>query len=214
MACTALRKTLPEPNPGCKVQLADASDALRFTLGYQESQIKVEANFGYAENWVLSFYDLYAGKMCATLDRQHPRDLFDIAQLLDHEGLSRGLLETFLVYLIAHKRPMAELLMPTRHDIRTLYQGEFKDMTREPIELDVLLHAREQLIAQIRSAITDADRAFLLSVQKCQPDWSLIDVANAADLPAVKWKLVNLARMDRRKQTMETSRLKRALGIE
>ena len=175
---------------------------------------QVEANFGYAENWVLSFYDLYAGKMCATLDRQHPRDLFDIAQLLDHEGLSRGLLETFLVYLIAHKRPMAELLMPTRHDIRTLYQGEFKDMTREPIELDVLLHAREQLIAQIRSAITDADRAFLLSVQKCQPDWSLIDVANAADLPAVKWKLVNLARMDRRKQTMETSRLKRALGIE
>ena len=34
----------------------------------------------------LSVADLYGGKICAALDRQHPRDLFDIKLLLDHEG--------------------------------------------------------------------------------------------------------------------------------
>lgn len=34
------------------------------------------ANFTIVNN--LSFEDVYAGKICAALDRQHPRDLFDI----------------------------------------------------------------------------------------------------------------------------------------
>ena len=60
----------------------------------------VDENFGYSENPILSFYDLYAGKICAALDRQHPRDLFDIKSLFDHEGMDRKLLITFLLYLI------------------------------------------------------------------------------------------------------------------
>ena len=42
----------------------------------------VEAMFGFAEMQVVSFADLYAGKIVAALDRQHPRDLFDIRDLL------------------------------------------------------------------------------------------------------------------------------------
>ena len=37
---------------------------------------------------VLSFEDLFAGKMIAALDRQNPRDLFDIHGLLTNEGLT------------------------------------------------------------------------------------------------------------------------------
>jgi len=36
----------------------------------------------------LSLADLYAGKLCAALDRQHPRDLFDVKLLLDNEGMT------------------------------------------------------------------------------------------------------------------------------
>ena len=37
----------------------------------------------------LSFEDLYGGKACAALDRQHPRDLFDIDMLFKNEGWRR-----------------------------------------------------------------------------------------------------------------------------
>jgi predicted nucleotidyltransferase component of viral defense system len=42
----------------------------------------VEAAFGFAETNVVSFDDLYAGKLVAALDRQHPRDFFDVRWLL------------------------------------------------------------------------------------------------------------------------------------
>jgi hypothetical protein len=32
--------------------------------------------------------DLYGGKLCAALDRQHPRDLFDVGLLLRNEGIT------------------------------------------------------------------------------------------------------------------------------
>jgi len=48
----------------------------------------VEEEFGYVEVPVVALADLYAGKMCAALDRQHPRDLFDVKWLLENEGLT------------------------------------------------------------------------------------------------------------------------------
>ena len=68
------------------------------------SQI-VERQFGYAAMQVLSFADLYAGKLVAALDRQHPRDLFDIRELLMREGIDERLRTAFVVYLISHNRP-------------------------------------------------------------------------------------------------------------
>jgi len=38
----------------------------------------VEDAFGYAETRVVAFEDLFGGKLHAALDRQHPRDLFDV----------------------------------------------------------------------------------------------------------------------------------------
>lgn len=37
---------------------------------------------------ILSTNELYAGKICAALDRQHPRDLFDVYFLVKNEGLT------------------------------------------------------------------------------------------------------------------------------
>ena len=229
---TDLRATIP----GIGVRATDpsATDALRLTLALDGCRIKIEVspvtrgtvwptemrevvatveeNLGYSENRLLSFNDVYAGKMCAALDRQHPRDLFDIALLLDREGIGRDLLKTFLVYLIGHNRPIAELLAPRRRDIAGLYDGEFREMTREPVPLQTLIDVRERLVAALHAVLTEEDRAFLLSVKGRKPDWSLIDLPGIADLPAVRWKLMNLDRMSEAKHAAALDRLRQVLG--
>jgi predicted nucleotidyltransferase component of viral defense system len=71
---------------------------------------KVEDEFGYAEIAVVNRADLYAGKICAALDRQHPRDLFDVMWLLNPDALTDDLRKALIVYLISHSRPISELL--------------------------------------------------------------------------------------------------------
>ncbi|WP_456640523.1 nucleotidyl transferase AbiEii/AbiGii toxin family protein [Bradyrhizobium sp. USDA 10063] len=50
--------------------------------------------------------------MVAALYRQHPRDLFDVRDLLTNEGISDDLRRAFIVYLISHDRPISELVVP------------------------------------------------------------------------------------------------------
>lgn len=45
---------------------------------------QVEKEFGFAEMQVVSFPDLYAGKIVAALDRQHPRDFFALLRWRSH----------------------------------------------------------------------------------------------------------------------------------
>ena len=106
----------------------------------------VEEAFGFAEIRVVSFADLYAGKIVAALDRQHPRDLFDVRDLLANEGIDDALRRAFLVYLLSHNRPMAEVLAPQRKSISDEFLRGFQGMTAEPVSLDELTRARESLI--------------------------------------------------------------------
>lgn len=46
----------------------------------------VESECGFARTQVVSVADLYAGKIVAALDSQHPRDLLDMGDLLATEG--------------------------------------------------------------------------------------------------------------------------------
>lgn len=59
---------------------------------------------------VVSFADLYAGTIVAALDRQHPRDLFDVCDLLANEVLMKEQSAAFIVYILSHNRPMFEVL--------------------------------------------------------------------------------------------------------
>jgi predicted nucleotidyltransferase component of viral defense system len=47
---------------------------------------------------VVSLEDMYGGKLVAAMDRQHPRDLFDVMQLFAHEGITPGIRRAFVVY--------------------------------------------------------------------------------------------------------------------
>lgn len=159
---------------------------------------KVEKEFGYAEILVASHPDLYAGKLCAALDRQHPRDLFDVLQLYENEGLTDDLRKTFLIFLISHYRPMSELLNPNRKDISEIYESEFVQMAEIDISLDELIEVRERLINDINTDMTDNERQFLLSVKNKAPNWELLEMENSAliaELPSVKWRLINLEKM-------------------
>ena len=67
---------------------------------------------------VVSLEDMYGSKLVAALDRQHPRDLFDVMQLFAHEGITTDIRRAFVVYLASHNRPVHEVLFPTLQDIR------------------------------------------------------------------------------------------------
>lgn len=43
--------------------------------------------------------ELYGGKLVAALDRQHPRDLFDVLHLFESGGLTEPMIECFVIYL-------------------------------------------------------------------------------------------------------------------
>lgn len=155
----------------------------------------VEEQFGFAEMPVVAFEDLYAGKIVAALDRQHPRDLYDVEQLYEHEGVTDDLFRTFLVYAASSSRPLHELIDPNLIDIDRAFAQEFDGMTVEHVPLEKLLEARERLVKDIQSRLTGAAADFLLSVHDGEPKFDLIGLPSAADLPAIRWKLMNIDRL-------------------
>ena len=173
----------------------------------------VEQEFGFAEIRVVSFPDLYAGKIVAALDRQHPRDLFDIRDLLASEGIDDALRRAFIVYLLSHDRPMSEVLAPTRKDIAEEFLRGFEGMTAAPVSHDELVGARETLIGDIVGKMPDAHRHFLVSFERGVPDWGLLGVPGAPDLPAVKWRQQNLDKLSAAKRDALVARLKEMLGV-
>lgn len=174
---------------------------------------RVEEEFGFAEIQVVSFADLYGGKIVAALDRQHPRDLFDVRDLLANEGIGDEMRRAFLVYLVSTNRPFAELLAPTRLDIAQEFERGFDGMTDSPVKLDDLIETREHLIAEIVGKMPTDHRRFLMSVKKGNPEWSLLGVPGAEALPAVRWRLENLAKIDKKKRDVLIERLREVLQL-
>lgn len=155
----------------------------------------VEDRFGFAETLVVSFDDLFGGKLHAALDRQHPRDLFDVKLLYENEGLTDALFRTFLIYVASSGRPPHELLKPTLAPLDAPYAAEFEGMTNVAVPIAELVETRARLIADIKARLTEPARAFLLSLHDAEPDFELIGLPQAAELPAVRWKLQNLDRL-------------------
>jgi predicted nucleotidyltransferase component of viral defense system len=174
---------------------------------------EVEEQFGFAEIEVVSFADLYAGKIVAALDRQHPRDLFDVRDLLANEGISGKLRKAFIVYLVSHNRPMSEILEPKRLDIAPEFERGFEGMTENPVTLNDLLQAREDLIGIIVGKMPEEHRRFLISIKRGEPDWALLGLPGVEDLPAVRWRLENLAKLDKTKRDAMIARLSEVLDI-
>ena len=216
-ALTRISTSIEQTLPGIKVfpsQLGREGTLNRLVLRSSETQIKIEVTpvtcgcvfepvimpvspkvedqFSFAETLVVSFDDLYAGKLVAALDRQHPRDLFDVRYLLDNEGISATLRQAFLVYIVSHNRPTVETLSPRRKELEREFADNFASMTTQFVSVDDLIETREKMIDMLVDQMPDAHRRFLIGIETGDADWASTGLEKAADLPAVRWKLSNL----------------------
>lgn len=137
--------------------------------------------------------ELYGSKLVAAMDRQHPRDLFDVWNLYQSGGLSAATIECFVTYLAGHNRPTHEVLFCNEKEITDEFHNGFVGMTTgEPVPLETLLETRARLCADLPKLLTDKHRQFLVGLANAEPNWSLLACPYAADLPALRWKLANL----------------------
>lgn len=160
----------------------------------------------------LSFEDLYGGKLCAALDRQHPRDLYDIYHLYRNEGITDKTRQAFIVYLLSHNRPIAELLDPQlKSDLGETFQESFEGMAFDPVPLDDLVKTWKMTIQKLNNDFNEEEREFILSFKRKSPEWDLFPVKEIRHLPAVQWKMMNLKRMSSKKHTEACEKLERVL---
>lgn len=141
---------------------------------------------------VIPFGQLYGGKICAALSRQHPRDLFDVKILLENEEFSDEVRHGFLLCLLCSDKPISDMLAPNFHDQRQAMDNQFAGMSDVAFSYDDFEQTRLQLVNTIKKSLTKEDKAFLLSFKNCMPDWSIYDFEQ---FPAVQWKLKNLQKL-------------------
>ena len=144
---------------------------------------------------VVSLEDVYGGKLVAALDRQHPRDLFDVMQLFENEGITPDIRRAFVVYLASSNRPIHEVLFPALRDIKHDYTHNFLGMTAMPVPLEALLATRVRLTHELQQGLDGNERRFLLSLVRGAPEWELLGISHLAHLPGMRWKLQNLAQL-------------------
>lgn len=231
----AIAGALPRTVPGVNIQLVE-SDAPKLFVDKSGARIKVEPSVVirgslvppvaselcpaaqqtyelFAEIQRLDDADLYAGKPCATLDRQHPRDLFDIMHLQTAGPIPDPICQAFVVYLASHRRPIAELLAPNPKAIEDLFANHFAGMSEQAIELDELEAARTHLFQWAATALSESERRFLLSIKQGKPDWTLLPFAGLDRWPAIQWKLYNIQQMSARMHKAALRRLREVLEI-
>ena len=144
----------------------------------------------FVEMPVVSHGELYGGKLVAALDRQHPRDLFDVHHLLNNEGLTPEIKLGMIVCLLSGKRPINEILLSTPKDQHEAFENQFAGMAFTPFSYDDFVATRTRLNDAIKVTLTDQDKAFLLSFKRGEPDWSLIDIAELQNMPSVQSSLL------------------------
>jgi predicted nucleotidyltransferase component of viral defense system len=234
-----ISKNIEDKIPGTKViakKIRGTEFITTLFLRRQEASIKIEPNvvirgsvfpverrvispkarelFGISmECRTLSENELYAGKICAALDRQHPRDLFDVYMLFKSGKFNDDMRRAFIVYLISHDRPMVEVLNPGLSDIKSVYETEFKDMTLEEVTGEDLEKTRQELIIMITSGLTIQEKQFIVSVKEGMPQWGLIGIEGVENLPAVKWKLINIGKMNQSKHSKAVRKLRDYLQV-
>ncbi|MDR6667906.1 hypothetical protein [Rhizobium sp. 1399] len=88
-------------------------------------------------------------------------------------------------------------------------------MTEVRIPLKDLEETRLRLIKDIKGMLKAPERDFLLTLHDGEPDFDAIGLPRAADLPAVKWKVVNLRKLrevNPEKHAQQREELKRKFG--
>jgi predicted nucleotidyltransferase component of viral defense system len=162
-----------------------------------------------------SLADLYGGKICAALARQHPRDLFDVKLLLENEGLTDDILTAFVIYLASSSRPMHELLTksPNLSQLEGTFASSFHGMTDVHVTCDDLKETRILLIQLILESLSQTQKQFLVSVKQGEPIWSLIGFESVVNFPSILWKTQNIKKMSKEQHSRALKNLITVLEI-
>ncbi|MBP9708922.1 MAG: nucleotidyl transferase AbiEii/AbiGii toxin family protein [Oligoflexales bacterium] len=189
-----------EPNYIIRGALFEPSDL--------STSLKVELEFGKVSTiQCLNFKDLYGGKICAALDRQHPRDLFDIQKFFERDALNEQIIDAFIYYLFSHNRPFHEILNPTEKQVDEVFETEFKGMTNEQVDIANLIKARTTLIQNIVRSLDEKSRNLILTFSSADPDWNLYRYPKIQDYPSVKWRIFNIKKMTLAKKIAQRAEL-------
>lgn len=155
---------------------------------------KVEDEFGYAEIQVISKKELYGGKICAALDRQHPRDLFDVKELIKKSEIDEELIKGFLVMLLSHDKPLHETLNPNIKNQNEIFEKQFIGMTNKNFTYEQHIKTLEYLIKLIKIKISPY-KQLLLDFVSLKFNLQDFGIENLENIPAIKWKLKNLEKL-------------------
>ncbi len=140
---------------------------------------------------IVSWPQLFGGKIAAALSRQHPRDLFDCRRLTskDFAEVKPG----FMLCLLGSDKPIVESLSPNEIDQREALENQFEGMTDEPFSYADYVESRSNLIKVVNEGLNETDKEFLISFEKGSPLWEKCCAGVLSHYPAVKWKLQNIA---------------------
>ncbi len=164
---------------------------------------------------VLAVPELYGSKLVAAMDRQHPRDLFDLRSLFNLGGLTTEVVECFVCYLAGHNRPVHEVLFSRDLDLGPAFATEFSGMHREPISLVELQQLRNRLKKELPAVLTANQRRFLVGLVEGEPPFELMSCPYLAKLPAIRWKLQNVLKLKKanpRKFAQQAEQLREKLA--
>ena len=167
-----------------------------------------EAIERFAEMRVIPIGQLYGGKICAALDRQHPRDLFDVRHMLQSQGFSGEIRRGFLLCLLSSDRPMHEIIQPTLLDQRSTLESHFAGMSEEPFSYAEFEETRRDLIGRINADLDQTDRRFLVSFKEGTPMWLEYGFGDFEQFPALQWKLQNIRKLRATNPTKHGDQLK------
>ena len=146
----------------------------------------------FCEVTTVSIGQLWGGKVNAALDRQHPRDMFDMRNLFVETGYTDEIKTGFIFFLLCGNRPFHELLHPKRIDQRIVFNSQFSGMTDQTFSYNEFEETREQVISEVNKRLTENDKEFLLAFTKGEPVWSDMDYSM---YPAIRWKLLNIRKL-------------------
>lgn len=145
---------------------------------------------------LLDVPELYGSKLVAALDRQHPRDIYDVQNMFEKfEGIPDTFIHCFVAYLAGHNRPVHEVLFAQPQPLQPSFENEFQGMTREDISLESLEATRTRLFGLLPNSLGINHREFLLSLVRAEPNWSLMPFPHLQEMPGIRWKLMNLEKL-------------------
>lgn len=179
-----------------KVEVNTVMRGTAFPLRIMQVSDSVQQEFGkFAEMQVISRGELFGGKICAALDRQHPRDLFDVYHLLNRDGITKEIKDGLIVAILSHNRPINELLDPHFKNQEQTFIKQFQGMALKPFSYKDFENAFKQLQIELCKSLTENDKKLLLSFKAGEVKWDLSEIKQLRLLPAVQWKLANIQKL-------------------